>query len=81
MEYVLGPVLALLLGMKFTQWKVDSKKPTISHDEIVTMIEETNKKIDAKTVESNTQMSKQMLMVMTPVAKSITKLNEAVGIQ
>ena len=75
MEYVLGPIIALLLGMKFTDYK--SKKAAEAlvkeHDSVVELI-------DKKIVESNTQMSQQSLRLMMPMAKSVTEINKQLGL-
>lgn len=70
-EYIVGPVLALLLGMKFTHYT--DQKHAKKHEEIEKMVEE-------KIVESNTLMSQQMLKVMTPVAQNMSKINSQLGL-
>ena len=75
MEYVVGPVIALLLGMKFTDFR--DKKATKEHaDKHAEMIELVERKI----VESNTQMSQQTLKLMMPIAKSMTAVNKQLGL-
>ena len=76
MEFVVGPVLALLVGMKFTVWK--TKHANHKCDECVAEMVET---IDKKIVANNTEMSKSMVTVITPMAKAIKNLNEQVGIR
>ena len=76
MEYVVGPVLALLVGMKFTVWK--TKHSNHKCDECCKEMVET---IDKKIVDSNTEMSKSMVTVITPMAKVIKNLNDQVGIR
>ena len=71
MEYVVGPVLALLVGMKFADWKVKEL------DKKVSTVVET---VDTKIVEQNTMLSQQTLKVMMPLAKSVTKINEQLGL-
>lgn len=75
MEYVLGPILALLLGMKFTDYK--SKKQI---KELEEKQEALVALIDKKIVESNTQMSQQSLKLMMPMAKSVTAINKQLGL-
>ena len=71
MEYVVGPIIALLIGMKFTDYKVKEQSKKID-----TVIET----VDQKIVEQNTMMSQQTLKILMPVAKSVTKINEQLGL-
>ncbi len=71
MEYVVGPVLALLVGMKFADWRIKEL------DKKVSTVVET---VDTKIVEQNTMLSQQTLKVMMPLAKSVTKINEQLGL-
>ena len=75
MEYVLGPVLALLLGMKFTDFKHKQavKEHAKQHEEITALI-------DKKVVECNTLASQQTLKLMMPMAKSVTAINKQLGL-
>ena len=75
MEYVVGPVLALLLGMKFTDYKSKqaAKEHAKQHEDIAALV-------DKKIVESNTQMSQQSLKLMMPLAKSVTAINKQLGL-
>ena len=75
MEYVVGPILALLLGMKFTDYK--SKKQI---KELEEKQEALVALIDKNIVESNTQMSQQSLKLMMPMAKSVTAINKQLGL-
>ena len=71
MEYVVGPVLALLIGMKFSDYKTKELQKKVD-----TVIET----VDQKIVEQNTNMSQQTLKILMPVAKSVTKINEQLGL-
>jgi len=75
MEYVVGPVIALLLGMKFTDFrdKKAAKEHAAKHDEMIEYVDE-------KIVASNTQMSQQTLKLMMPLAKSMTAVNKQLGL-
>lgn len=75
MEYAIGPILALLLGMKFTDYKT---KEQIK--ELETKQEELLALVDKKIIESNTQMSQQSLKLMMPMAKSVTAINKQLGL-
>ena len=68
MEYVVGPILALLIGMKFTHYTAEKQKAEITQA------------IENKAVETMTEVSQQTLKVMVPVAKSITNINNQLGL-
>ena len=68
MEYVVGPVLALLLGMKFTDFKVKEHKKTIA--ELEAKVEKVDKEILAKSMK-----------VILPIAQATERLQEAVGVK
>ena len=72
MEYVAGPVIALLLGMKFSDWKTK---------EVEKRVEQIAKSCEERVIETNTNTSKTIIATMTPVARAIKVLNEQVGIQ
>ena len=75
MEYVVGPLLALLVGMKFTAYKSKQLEKNCDAKYEVVL-----KKVDSKIVESNTMMSQQTLKLLTPVATSITTINKELGL-
>ena len=67
LEYIVGPVLALLLGMKFTDLKAKEKDAKIS---------ELENKIEL----IETETPKKMMATLVPVAKAVQKLNQQVGL-
>ena len=71
MEYVIGPVLALLIGMKFTHYT--SKRTERKLEDCVAQV-------DTKILEQNSAISTQTLKVLTPVAMSINKINKQLGL-
>ena len=75
MEYVVGPIIALLLGMKFTDFrdKKAAAEHAKKHDEMIEYVEQ-------RIVASNTQMSQQTLKLLMPVAKSMTAVNKQLGL-
>ena len=75
MEYVIGPVLALLVSMKFTAYKAKKTEEAIetANKELIVL---TNR-MDAH----DTEMPKRTAALLVPVAKAIKALNEQVGIQ
>ena len=82
MEYVLGPVIALLLGMKFTDFK--SKKTDKAIQALESRVEVVELSVKAVEDQQNTieeQMPKKMMATLLPVAKAVQKLNTQVGIK
>ena len=71
MEYAVGPILALLLAMKFTDYKCKSCcKRT---DELEERIELVKK--------SEEELPKKVMATVMPLAKAVQKLNNEVGIR
>ena len=74
MEYVLGPILALLAGMKFSVWKTKQMQ-----DKIVSLeakVETVVSRID----QNENEMPRRLMATVAPVALAVKKLNEQVGI-
>ncbi len=74
MEYVIGPVLALLLGMKFSDYKVKEAEETLKNME--TKIELLQSKLNSQEQE----LPKKVIATMIPIAKAVKELNQTVGI-
>ena len=81
MEYIVGPVLALLLSLKFTQMQTNVCKRKVrgleEEFELVLQDVEEFKRQDNKRDE---EYSKKVLATLMPVAKAVQKLNQTVGI-
>ena len=81
MEYIVGPILALLISLKFTklQLKVVEDKVNGIEEEIELVMDdlENIKEYDTKRDE---EYSKKVLATLMPVAKAVQKLNQTVGI-
>ena len=73
-EYIVGPVLALLLGMKFTDLK--SKEADKKIAELTEKIE----KIEKHSTEVENEMPKKLMATVMPIAKAVNKLNQQVGL-
>ncbi len=67
LEYIIGPVLALLLGMKFTDYKSKEKDTKITE-------------LESKIALIETETPKKMMATLLPVAKAVQKLNQEVGL-
>ena len=74
LEFVIGPVLALLVGMKFSVYKNQENEKQIAElKEKVIVLEKS-----ASTLES--ELPKKVMATMLPVAKAVQKLNQQVGL-
>ena len=74
MEYVLGPVLALLVSMKFTHFKSNQQAAaTVRLEEKITALEN-------QIIDNNKLMSQQTLKLLTPVVKSVQDINKQLGL-
>ena len=74
MEYVLGPVLALLVSMKFSHYKSNQQAAaTVRLEEKITALE-------SQIIDNNKMISQQTLKLMTPVAKAVQDINKQLGL-
>ena len=74
MEYVLGPVLALLVSMRFTHFKSNQQAAaTVRLEEKITALEN-------QIIDNNKLMSQQTLKLLTPVVKSVQDINKQLGL-
>ena len=67
LEIIVGPVLALLLGMKFTDMKSKEKDAKITE-------------LESKIAVIETETPKKLMATLMPVAKAVQKLNQEVGL-
>ncbi len=74
MEYVVGPILALLLGMKFTDYRVKQNL------ELINKLQSQQTSVEKKLVETEQELPKRVMTAVLPVAKAVVKLNEQVGL-
>ena len=74
LEYIVGPVLALLVGMKFSIYKNKETEKTITElKEKVIVLEKSTSSLE-------TELPKKVMATMMPVAKAVQKLNQQVGL-
>ena len=74
-EYVVGPVLALLVAVKFGDWQAKKKDAEIAV--LQTRVEQLETKADA----TDQEMAKKVMATVLPIAKAVQKLNTEVGIR
>ena len=74
LEYIVGPVLALLVGMKFSVYNAEKQEKTIAElKEKVVLLEKSASDLEA-------ELPKKVMATMLPVAKALQKLNQQVGL-
>jgi gas vesicle protein len=73
--YTIGPVLALLISLKFNQ--VNQKKAEDKILQLEERIELTESRVDVIDKET----LKKMMVTLTPVARAVKELQEAIGVQ
>ena len=74
-EYAVGPVLALLISLKYTKVIIDKK--ISKYDDILTRLE----KVENRVEQIDKETLKKMMITLTPVAKAVNELQEAIGIK
>ena len=85
MEYIVGPVLALLLGLKFTNYKVKQTEAAMEtqYMELINEIEEkafeNSKELEKQILDNNGVISQQTLKLMVPVVTNVQKINSQLG--
>ena len=74
LEYVVGPILALLVGMKFSVYKNKENEKVIAElKEKVVLLEKSTSTLE-------NELPKKVMATMLPVAKAVQKLNQQVGL-
>ena len=73
-EYIVGPVLALFLGMKFSDYKHKQCSKTINE------LQEKVEQLEKHNTEVENELAKKVMATVLPVAKAVNKLNQQVGL-
>ncbi len=74
-EYAIGPVLAVLINLKFNQVSQKKQEDRLALAEArIEKVEQAVETIDKETL-------KKMMATISPVAKAVMTLQEAVGVQ
>ena len=74
MEYVVGPIIGLMLGMKFTVWKAKQNEDKFA--DLQAKVES----VVLRVAENESEMPKRVMATVAPVAIAVKKLNEQVGL-
>jgi hypothetical protein len=81
MEYIVGPVLAILISLKYTSGEKDKQELKIRDlDERIELLEEQLHELQASGEKNDEEFSKKVLATILPVAKAVNRLNQTVGI-
>jgi len=75
LEYAVGPLVALLISLKYTNFQLDKK--TSQFDDVLARLEKVEKTVEVIDKET----LKKMMVTLTPVAKAVRELQEAIGIK
>ena len=74
MEYVLGPVLAVLVTLKFADFNI--KKQT----KVISSLEEKVLVLEQEVKQAESEVPKRMMATLLPVAKAVNKINQQLGL-
>lgn len=75
MEYIVGPVLALLVSAKIISMKTTKQNVRIQAlEERIAILKNTQDQTEI-------ELPKKMLVAMMPITKAIKRLNDQVGVQ
>jgi hypothetical protein len=79
MEYVIGPILSLLLAMKFTDFKNKKSIEELkaAQEDLVTKIE----KVEESLGEMDNELFQKSLKIIMPLAQATERLQQAVGVK
>jgi len=75
MYYVVGPVLALLISLKYTH------QQSVKRDERFKAIEADVQSLVVRNEEVDKEMLRKIMTTVMPIAKAVNKLNTEVGIR
>ena len=74
MYYAVGPILALLISLKFTQQQ--NAKHQKEYEALVTKVE----LLENRNEEVDKEMLQKIMTTVMPIAKAVNKLNQEVGL-
>ena len=74
MYFVVGPILALLISLKFTQQQQTKHK--LEYEALLAKVEV----LENRSAETETTILKNVMSTVMPIAKAVNKLNREVGL-
>ncbi len=82
MEYVVGPLLTMLISLGYTQMRhKDCKERFIGIDERVENLEVTLIETQTKLAEYDTEVARKVVGAVIPLSKALKDLKEYTGMQ
>lgn len=75
MEYAVGPIIALLLGVGFSSWK------TKAYDDKVKSLEAKVEVVSMKVDAVDQVILPKVMQTLQPVTKAVVRINEEIGLQ
>ncbi len=73
-EYAVGPILALLISLKYTQQQ--QTKHQKEYEALVTKVE----LLETRNEQVDKEMLQKIMTTVMPIAKAVNKLNQEVGL-
>jgi len=79
MEYFVGPLVALVIGIKYTDFKnkLNTSKVQALQEEVTARIE----KVEVNVADVDKEILKKSLKIILPIAQATERLQEAVGVK
>ena len=71
-EYIVGPVLALMLGMKFTDYRCKKQ---------LSDVEARLKEYETKVEQVDAEILKKTMKIVLPIAQATDRLQTAIGVK
>ena len=93
MEYVVGPILALMLSMKFADWRLKQKQDELqtintntteiysTMNNRIELVETEFRGLKERNEKIDEDILKKIMTTITPIAKAVVKLNTEIGIR
>ena len=74
-EAIVGPVVALLVAMKFTKYTDDQRRKSFTND-----LNALRAELIQKNEAQNAELAKKMLITVSPMAKALREVKETIGV-
>lgn len=82
METIVGPLIALLLSLKFTSMKTEEQGTNISYmEERIASIKAKVELIEKMHRQKEEELPKKLVAALTPITKAVSDLNQELGIK
>ena len=74
-EAIVGPVVALLVAMKFTKYTDDKRQKAVAAE-----LQALRTELIQKNEQQNAELAKKMLITVSPMAKALREVKETIGV-